>query len=152
MVQYWQHPNCCFGHYGNCNGVVSSVYAGVVTTTEQVVNDQEAVRFVPPVVELNGVAFNGIDLLKIIVPGNYFCIGFVTPDAEETGPITISIGLNGPGFGLFGANNGSAAGQQVICFGFTGYVPEGTTLGLYNTSRRSIRLSRFPARIAIFRV
>ncbi|QOX66031.1 hypothetical protein FRZ06_20805 [Anoxybacterium hadale] len=64
----------------------------------------------------------------------------------------MSIGLNGPGFGLYGANNGPAAGQQVVCFGFTGFIPRGTTLGLYNASGKSIRLSRLPARIAVFRI
>ncbi|WP_419822681.1 hypothetical protein [Anoxybacterium hadale] len=152
MLQYWQHPNDCSGYYGSCSGSFSSVYAGVVTTAAQIVNDQEAVQFVPPVVERSGVEFNGKDLLRIIVPGNYFCMGFVTPAADEAGPITISIGLNGPGFGLYGANNGPAAGQQVVCFGFTGFIPRGTTLGLYNASGKSIRLSRLPARIAVFRI
>lgn len=134
------------------SGVFSAVYAGVVTTNTQTVANRAPVQFVPPFTEINNVAFNGTDLFTIIIPGNYFCIGYIAPAADQEGPVTAVIGLNGPDFGLFGSNYGAAAGQQVLCFGFTGEIPAGSTLGLYNASGETITLGPTPARLAIFRV
>lgn len=137
-----------------CNpcGPFLPVYAGVVTSGAQTVQPREAVQFTPPITEIQNVGFNGTDLFTILIPGNYFCMGYIAPAPDEEGPVGVLIGLNGPDFGLFGSNYGTAAGQQVVCFGFTGHIPAGTTLGLYNTTSRAIRLGNVPGRMAIFRI
>ena len=133
-------------------GVFSAAYAGVVTVNTQTVADRAAIQFAPPFTEISNVAFNGSNLFTILVPGNYFCIGYIAPAADQEGPVTVVIGFNGPDYGLYGSNYGLAAGQQVVCFGFTGYLPAGSTLGLYNASGRAITLGPIPARLALFRV
>ena len=132
-------------------GEFSAAYAGIVTSSAQTVATFETVQFLLPSTAISNVDFNGVDLFTIIVPGNYFCIGTVFPTAEQSGPVSFNIGLNGPLPGLQGVNYGAAPGQQVVAFGFTDVVPAGTTIGLYNSTGTPIALG--PAsRLAIFRV
>ncbi|KYZ64955.1 hypothetical protein A3782_26600 [Bacillus sp. GZT] len=81
------------------------------------------------------------------------------PSSGQAGPVAVSVGFNGVASpGLDGANYGTAAGQEVIGFGFSGQVPAGTTVSLYNVSGQSITIggttgSASPAaRLSFFRI
>ncbi|HDR8250854.1 TPA: hypothetical protein QC119_005762 [Bacillus cereus] len=79
---------------------------------------------------------------------------------NQAGPVAVGVGFNGiPVPSLDGANYGTT-GQQVVCFGFSGQIPAGTTINLYNISDRTIsiggataaRSSIVAARLSFFRI
>ncbi|AIY72906.1 TPA: hypothetical protein ACLQU7_004811 [Bacillus tropicus] len=71
----------------------------------------------------------------------------------------MGIGFNGvPVPSLDGANYGTAVGQEVVGFGFSGQVPAGTTVSLYNLNGQTVTIggntgsTSAAARLSFFRI
>ncbi|KAB2460724.1 hypothetical protein F8162_04090 [Bacillus sp. CH140a_4T] len=77
--------------------------------------------------------------------------------ASQAGPVGVSISLNNLAPGLDGANYGTAAGQEVVAFGFL-QVVAGDTITLINVSGQPITIggstgSNQPAaRLSFFKI
>ncbi|MCC2342444.1 collagen-like protein, partial [Bacillus tropicus] len=142
-------------------GTFSSANASIVTPAPQTVNNLAPIQFTAPVLISKNVTFNGIDTFTIQIPGNYFFIGAVMTSNNQAGPVAVGVGFNGiPVPSLDGANYGTPTGQEVVCFGFSGQIPAGTTINLYNISDKTISIggataagsSIVAARLSFFRI
>ncbi|MGE6401078.1 exosporium leader peptide-containing protein, partial [Bacillus cereus] len=138
-------------------GTLSTASASVLTTTPQTLANFALVNFSPATVLLNNVLFDGISTFTIQVPGIYYFIGALMTSATQAGPVGVTISLNNLPPGLDGANYGTAAGQEVVAFGFFEVVA-GDTITLVNISGQSIAIggntgSNQPAaRLSFFKI
>nr|WP_240458845.1 hypothetical protein [Virgibacillus sp. Bac330] len=84
----------------------------------------------------NNFSFDGTDTLTIQEAGTYYLIGTLMPSTTSNGPFGVAISLNGNivgPFGLYGANYGTSAGQEVVAFGLEN-LAVGDTISLVNIS------------------
>ncbi|SEB20388.1 hypothetical protein SAMN04488146_1189, partial [Bacillus nitratireducens] len=138
-------------------GTLSTASASVITITSQTLTNLALVNFSTGAVILNNVLFDGISTFTIQVPGIYYFIGALMTSANQAGPVGVTISLNNLPPGLDGVNYGTAAGQEVVAFGFL-QVVAGDTITLNNVSGQSITIggntgSNQPAaRLSFFKI